>query len=418
MLARRRAAAGHRRRLGRQPTSRWASRRADGRLHRAIADRTADLSPAADDLGGRRGRRPATRGPRTPRAILAPGGFANQARGLAGRPLGRRDRRPRDRPARRRQPDRPGRAGRRQRGAPAVDSPRTSTGPIGNWTDTRPERLDGLGPSRPRLARREDDRRHGPRPRAARGRIRVHAWTPAVEPPAHRPAVTGDIVTHTIAAGRTPRRRLGDDRRTSAPAAPRAMELMPRSSCPATSRAGGRARRRVRLAATASRRPRCDGSRRPARAARSRPGWRPRRRTRPTAAADRRRCPRRPARGMGAGAPRRGRAARGSAGLPGRSSRTSAARRSYGRDWIRPAARRLGRRRRRRRPRRDRPRRRARARGPGRLGVLGLSYGGFMVNWLVGTTDRFRAAVSDNGVTNQVSRGPTPTPAPSTTGWR
>lgn len=39
----------------------------------------------------------------------------------------------------------------------------------------------------------------------------------------------------------------------------------------------------------------------------------------------------------------------------------------------------------------------------GRLGVLGLSYGGFMVNWLVGTTDRFRAAVSENGVTNQVS---------------
>jgi dipeptidyl aminopeptidase/acylaminoacyl peptidase len=40
---------------------------------------------------------------------------------------------------------------------------------------------------------------------------------------------------------------------------------------------------------------------------------------------------------------------------------------------------------------------------PDRLGVMGLSYGGFMVNWLVGTTDRFRAAVSENGVTNQVS---------------
>jgi len=40
---------------------------------------------------------------------------------------------------------------------------------------------------------------------------------------------------------------------------------------------------------------------------------------------------------------------------------------------------------------------------PGRLGALGLSYGGFMVNWLVGTTDRFRAAVSENGVTNQVA---------------
>ena len=40
---------------------------------------------------------------------------------------------------------------------------------------------------------------------------------------------------------------------------------------------------------------------------------------------------------------------------------------------------------------------------PARLGVLGLSYGGFMVNWLVGTTGRFSAAVSENGVSNQVS---------------
>ena len=40
---------------------------------------------------------------------------------------------------------------------------------------------------------------------------------------------------------------------------------------------------------------------------------------------------------------------------------------------------------------------------PDRLGVLGLSYGGFLVNWLVGTTDRFAAAVSENGVSNQVS---------------
>jgi dipeptidyl aminopeptidase/acylaminoacyl peptidase len=38
-----------------------------------------------------------------------------------------------------------------------------------------------------------------------------------------------------------------------------------------------------------------------------------------------------------------------------------------------------------------------------RLGVLGLSYGGFMVNWLMGTTDRFKAGVSTAGVTNQVS---------------
>ena len=40
---------------------------------------------------------------------------------------------------------------------------------------------------------------------------------------------------------------------------------------------------------------------------------------------------------------------------------------------------------------------------PARVGLLGLSYGGFMVNWLVGTSDRFAAAVSENGVTNQVN---------------
>jgi dipeptidyl aminopeptidase/acylaminoacyl peptidase len=40
---------------------------------------------------------------------------------------------------------------------------------------------------------------------------------------------------------------------------------------------------------------------------------------------------------------------------------------------------------------------------PDRLGCYGNSYGGFMVNWLVGTSDRFKAAVSSNGVTNQVS---------------
>jgi dipeptidyl aminopeptidase/acylaminoacyl peptidase len=40
---------------------------------------------------------------------------------------------------------------------------------------------------------------------------------------------------------------------------------------------------------------------------------------------------------------------------------------------------------------------------PERLGALGLSYGGFMVNWLVATSSRFRAAVSEAGVANQVS---------------
>ncbi|MGH2390333.1 MAG: alpha/beta hydrolase family protein, partial [Chloroflexota bacterium] len=40
---------------------------------------------------------------------------------------------------------------------------------------------------------------------------------------------------------------------------------------------------------------------------------------------------------------------------------------------------------------------------PERVGVVGLSYGGFMTNWLIGHTDRFRAAVSENSISNLVS---------------
>ena len=40
---------------------------------------------------------------------------------------------------------------------------------------------------------------------------------------------------------------------------------------------------------------------------------------------------------------------------------------------------------------------------PDRLGVLGYSYGGFLANWLIATSTRFRAAVSEAGVANQVS---------------
>ncbi|MFF0450596.1 S9 family peptidase [Streptomyces sp. NPDC004609] len=40
---------------------------------------------------------------------------------------------------------------------------------------------------------------------------------------------------------------------------------------------------------------------------------------------------------------------------------------------------------------------------PGRLGVCGLSYGGFLTHWLIATGDRFAAAVAENGVSNQVS---------------
>jgi dipeptidyl aminopeptidase/acylaminoacyl peptidase len=38
-----------------------------------------------------------------------------------------------------------------------------------------------------------------------------------------------------------------------------------------------------------------------------------------------------------------------------------------------------------------------------RLGMMGLSYGGFMTNWAIGHTDRFAAAVSINGVSNMVT---------------
>lgn len=37
---------------------------------------------------------------------------------------------------------------------------------------------------------------------------------------------------------------------------------------------------------------------------------------------------------------------------------------------------------------------------PERLGVTGLSYGGFMTNWIVTQTDRFKAAVSQNGISH------------------
>ena len=40
---------------------------------------------------------------------------------------------------------------------------------------------------------------------------------------------------------------------------------------------------------------------------------------------------------------------------------------------------------------------------PDRLAVTGLSYGGFMTNWIVGQTDRYNVAVSENGICNLVS---------------
>ncbi len=44
---------------------------------------------------------------------------------------------------------------------------------------------------------------------------------------------------------------------------------------------------------------------------------------------------------------------------------------------------------------------------PERMGVAGGSYGGYMTNWIVGHTDRFRAAITDRSVVNLVSMGGT-----------
>jgi dipeptidyl aminopeptidase/acylaminoacyl peptidase len=41
---------------------------------------------------------------------------------------------------------------------------------------------------------------------------------------------------------------------------------------------------------------------------------------------------------------------------------------------------------------------------PDRLGVAGGSYGGFMANWIIGHTDRFRAAASQRSISNWVSK--------------
>jgi dipeptidyl aminopeptidase/acylaminoacyl peptidase len=40
---------------------------------------------------------------------------------------------------------------------------------------------------------------------------------------------------------------------------------------------------------------------------------------------------------------------------------------------------------------------------PRRMGLMGLSYGGFLVQWMVGVTNRFAAAVAENGVGNVLS---------------
>jgi dipeptidyl aminopeptidase/acylaminoacyl peptidase len=50
---------------------------------------------------------------------------------------------------------------------------------------------------------------------------------------------------------------------------------------------------------------------------------------------------------------------------------------------------------------------------PDRLGVCGLSYGGYMTCYMVGQTDRFKAAVSENPITDLFSRYATTDIGPS-----
>jgi dipeptidyl aminopeptidase/acylaminoacyl peptidase len=41
---------------------------------------------------------------------------------------------------------------------------------------------------------------------------------------------------------------------------------------------------------------------------------------------------------------------------------------------------------------------------PERVGVTGGSYGGYMTNWIIGHTDRFKAAVSERSIANWISK--------------
>ena len=364
---------------------------------------TADRGPEPDlhprttiwavDVDGRqRQARRAARGPRRRRLGEPPGV-------VAGWPLAGGDRRPRAGAARRRQPRHPRRSRRRlaaaPRARPGARPRRSATGPTPTstagwssgrhgpaWVDDRRHRGDGLGP-RPVAPARLHDRPED-RPHASTG-------------PWPRPAT---LTTHTIAVAATPageppriaflahERRPGDgrlhDRRTRPrpPAPPDVVRLgagRTATRCPTMRRvdvpgAGGPIETLDRLPA----------------------------RRRRQGTPHRRRRPRRPARGMGAGPAHRGhpprRAPATGSILP--NIRGSA---TYGRDWITPQLGdwggvdaadvhaavdhvvELG------------------LADPERLGVMGLSYGGFMVNWLVGTTDRFKAAVSENGVTNQIA---------------
>ena len=181
--------------------------------------------------------RPASRGPREPREILAPGGWATKpavspdGRWVAA--IGVLETEPLDdisptvlvAPA---DGSRAGRAGR----------PRPGPRPADRQLDRqRPDRLDGLGAARPRSG--STRRRSSRRSRTAAGRDRTcsrstrAAGRPATGRPS--PATSSRTRSRPARAAPTARRRSPISRRTA-----RARWSSPRSSCPATSRGGGR----------------------------------------------------------------------------------------------------------------------------------------------------------------------------------
>ena len=294
---------------------RLASRRPHDRVHARIAA-GAGPAPADDDLGGGRGRRPGGEPARDPgaRRLGDPPGVLAGRPWVAAQACWRRSRSTTS--ARGSWSARPTARGRHASCAPDLDRP------IGNWVDRD---LTGwmVSAARPVLVRRPTASSR--RSRTGAGRIRTSFTLERrrgrrASRALGRPA---SATTHTIARRRGPatvaiaRRRDGT----------RAMELIPSDRRQArTRRPRTRSATRVALAGRLRAARDASASRRPGPADRSTSGSRPRRLPADEAAADGRRRPRRPARGLGAVAPRRGHPAR-SAGLSRGAARTSAARR-------------------------------------------------------------------------------------------
>ncbi len=260
--------------------------RADGRLHRRPRP-TADTRPRptiwavdVDDARGPDASR--TSGTSAPRRVLAPAGFANHPVVLAGWALAGGDRRPRGRPARRRQP------GRSCIGPADGSAAPWALAPGARSADRQldghgPQRLDGVGTARARTGWMPA--RSSPPSATAVGRIRsASAWTrrpgrPIAPPrptPRDAPGPWSDATSHTLAVAPTGTIAVLGTLGT------RAMELMTLDEDrrrPATLDDALHAR--LRLAAPLHPAGHAPVRRARGRAARSRPGS-PRRRTRAT----------------------------------------------------------------------------------------------------------------------------------------